>query len=160
MAGKLEKQLKKKHGFASPQQAAVLGLLRTHDQFQYRQARFFRQYDLTQPQYNILRILRGEGKPLPSLEIAARMITTVPGITRLIDKLESSQLVSRKRDRKDRRVWLVSLTSSGERLVHKLDDPVLAHESALCRGLTKSECMQLVGLLEKARDGLLSSEED
>lgn len=154
MAGKLEKQLKKRGSFESPQQAAVVGLLRTHDLFQYRLARFYREHDLTAAQYNILRILRGEGKPLPCLEIADRMIAAVPGVTRLIDKLEARKWVSRQRDSKDRRVWHVSLTKSGESLVAKLDKPHLEVEHSLCRGLTKADCLTLVDLLEKARSGM------
>ena len=158
MAGKLEKQLKKKHGFQSPQQAAVVGILRTADRFQYRKTQLFREYGITAPQYNILRILRGEGAPLPSLEVAARMITAVPGITRLIDRLEDAKLVSRERDSKDRRVWHVGLTKSGEKLVDKLNQPNLELESSLCRGLTVNQCRQLADLLEQARDGLQNLE--
>ena len=64
---------------------------------------------LTSPtQYNILRILRGEGKPLPILEIASRTITVVPGITGLIDRLERAGFVNRLRCQKDRRVIYVA----------------------------------------------------
>ena len=71
--------------------------MRTSDQLQIRFARLFREYGLTPSQYNILRILRGEGKPLPILEIASRTITVVPGITGLIDRLEQAGFVNRLR---------------------------------------------------------------
>jgi hypothetical protein len=64
-------------------------------------------------QYNILRILRGEGKPLPILEIASCTITVVPGITGLIDRLERAGFVHRLRCEKDRRVIYVALTDQG-----------------------------------------------
>ena len=68
-----------------------MNIVRTSDQLQIRFARLLREYGLTSPtQYNILRILRGEGKPLPILEIASRTITVVPGITGLIDRLEQA----------------------------------------------------------------------
>src|SRR6202049_1238819 len=85
---KLQHELKKKRPFESPEQEAALGILRTSDQLQIRFARLLREHGLTPPQYNVLRILRGEGKPLPILEIASRTITVVPGITGLIDRLE------------------------------------------------------------------------
>lgn len=151
MAGKLEQQLKKRRGFDSVQQTAVVGLLRTNDLFQYRFGQLFREFGLTQPQYNVLRILRGEGAPLPCLEIAARMITIVPAITSLIDKLEKRKLVARDRCTEDRRVWYVSLTAAGSKLLDEMDTPVMEMHSQLCKGLTGAECKQLVELLEKAR---------
>src|SRR5271163_1579309 len=94
---KLQHELKKKRPFASPQQEAALSVVRTSDQLQIRFARLFREHGLTSSQYNILRILRGEGKPLPILEIASRTITIVPGITGLIDRLEQAGFVNRLR---------------------------------------------------------------
>lgn len=72
--GQLQRELKKKRPFESPEQEAVLNILRTNDQFQNRFGRLFREYGLTPSQYNVLRILRGEGKPMPCLEIGERMI--------------------------------------------------------------------------------------
>src|ERR1700726_3210109 len=100
---KLQHELKKKRPFESPEQEAALSVLRTSDQLQIRFARLFREHGLTPSQYNILRILRGEGKPLPILEIASRTITIVPGITGLIDRLEKVGLVKRERCSEDRR---------------------------------------------------------
>src|SRR6516225_10189351 len=78
---KLQHELKKKRPFTSSAEEAILNIVRTSDQLQIRFARLLREYGLTSPtQYNILRILRGEGKPLPILEIASRTITVVPGI--------------------------------------------------------------------------------
>lgn len=138
-------------GFSTVQQAVVVGMLRTHDVFQYRMAQFFREYGLTQPQYNVLRILRGAGEPLPSLTVADRLITKVPAITSLIDKLEKRGLVARHRCTRDRRVWYVSLTDDGTALLKTLDRPVGDNHQVLCQGLSDRECEQLAILLEKAR---------
>src|SRR5258708_28388466 len=100
---RLQQELKKKRPFESPEQEAALNIVRTNDQLQIRFARLFREHGLTPSQYNILRILRGEGKPLPILEIADRTITVVPGITGLIDRLEEAGFVERRRCEKDRR---------------------------------------------------------
>ena len=77
--GDLQREIKKKRPFESTEQEAVLNLLRTCDCVQFRFARLFREFGLTSSQYNVLRILRGEGKPLPVLEVAERMVTAVPG---------------------------------------------------------------------------------
>src|ERR1700677_163317 len=108
-AGRLQRELKKKRPFESPEQEAMLNLVRTNDRFQFRFARLFREYGLTPSQYNVLRILRGEGKPLPILEIADRMVAAVPGITGLIDRLEALGFVARERSTEDRRVIFVAV---------------------------------------------------
>ena len=79
---KLQHELKKKRPFKSSEQEAALSVLRTSDQLQIRFARLLREHGLTPSQYNILRILRGEGQPLPILEIASR---TIEGNTALED---------------------------------------------------------------------------
>src|SRR5713101_1350706 len=112
---KLQQELKKKRPFESLEQEAALSVLRTSDQLQIRFARLFREHGLTPSQYNILRILRGEGKPLPILEIASRTITVVPGITGLIDRLELAGFVNRLRCEKDRRMIYVALTEKGSK---------------------------------------------
>ena len=99
---KLQHELKKKRPFESPEQEAALNIVRTSDQLQIRFARMLREHGLTPSQYNVLRILRGEGKPLAILEIASRTITVVPGITGLIDRLEKAGLVQRARCETDR----------------------------------------------------------
>src|SRR5688572_30165368 len=113
----LQQELKKKRPFELPEQEALLNLLRTADQLQIRFARLFRRFGLTPQQYNILRILRGEGRPLPILEIASRMITVVPGITGLIDRLETAGLVCRKRCDEDRRVVYVCISEKAVNLL-------------------------------------------
>src|SRR6202043_1958392 len=123
---KLQHELKKKQPFESPEQEAALSVLRTSDQLQIRFARLLREYGLTPSQYNILRILRGEGKPLPILEIASRTITVVPGITGLIDRLEQAGFVNRVRCDKDRRVIYVALTDHGNKTLAAVDEPLLA----------------------------------
>jgi DNA-binding MarR family transcriptional regulator len=148
---KLQGELKKKQPFESLEQEAMLNVVRTHDQFQICFARLFRQFDLTSSQYNILRILRGEGSPLPILEIADRMIAVVPGITGLIDRLEHAGWVQRERCEKDRRVVYVAATEKAHKVLNELDGPVLDLHRKLIGHLSKAELKELVRLLEKAR---------
>jgi DNA-binding MarR family transcriptional regulator len=147
----LQDEIKKKTPFDLPEQEAMLNLLRTADQLQIRFARLFRQYGLTPQQYNILRILRGEGNPLPILEIASRMITVVPGITGLIDRLETAELVARKRCCEDRRVIHVDITSKANALLNQIDEPLLGLHREMLGHLSSEELASLSQLLEKAR---------
>jgi DNA-binding MarR family transcriptional regulator len=106
---------------------------------------------LSHTQYNVLRILRGasrdaakrgerdgEDDGLPCGEIAARMITRDPDITRLLDRLEARGLVARSREKKDRRVVQARITSAGIQLLKKLDKPMdvpAAHQRQLLEHL-------------------------
>ena len=148
----LQGELKKRRPFESLEQEAILNVLRTNDQYQIRLARLFRPHGLTPSQYNILRILRGEGEPLPILEIANRTITVVPGITGLIDRLEQAGLVVRKRCQKDRRVVWVTLTEKGQKTLAALDEPLERLHKRLLGHLSKTESKELIRLLEKARE--------
>src|SRR5271166_5569364 len=116
-SGRLQKELKKRRPFDSPEQEATLSIARTADRFGICFTRLFREFGLTPSQYNVLRILRGEGKPLPCLEVAERLIATVPAITGLIDRLERMELVTRQRSTDDRRVVWVAITEAGLKLL-------------------------------------------
>lgn len=150
----LQHELKRKKPFDRPEQEAILNIMKTSDQLQNRYGRLFRQFDLTSSQYNVLRILRGEGQPLPSLEIANRMIQVVPAITGLIDRLEKRGLVVRRRCEEDRRVVFVEITEAGISLVEQLDRPVQELETELFGHLQERELKQLTRLLEKARTSM------
>jgi DNA-binding MarR family transcriptional regulator len=158
MSTRLQQELKKKQPFNVPSQAAALGLVRTNDRLQIQFARLFRQYGLTPSQYNVLRILRGEGAPLPILEIAERTVTVVPGITGLIDRLEAAGLVSRERSSEDRRVIYVALTDKATKLLAKIDRPLVELHERLMGHLSKTELNDLIRLLDKVRAGLPADE--
>ncbi len=147
----LARELRKRKPFELLEQEVYLNLVRTSDQLQIHFARLFRVHGITVQQYNILRILRGERQPLPILEIAERMVTVVPGITGLIDRLEEAGLVERKRCDRDRRVIYVEVTSKGLKILDNLDKPVLALHRKLLGHMTRTELKELIRLLEKAR---------
>jgi DNA-binding MarR family transcriptional regulator len=151
---KLQHELKKKRPFESPEQEAAVSLMRTADRLQIRFARLLREHGLTPSQYNVLRILRGEGRPLPILEIASRTITVVPGITGLIDRLEQAGFVNRLRCEKDRRVIYVALTDGGAKTLADLDEPFVALHRKLLGHLTQAELKEFIRLLEKVREPL------
>ena len=125
---KLQHELKKKRPFESPEEEAALS------------------------------ILRGEGKPLPILEIASRTITVVPGITGLIDRLERAGFVHRLRCEKDRRVIYVALTDQGTKTLAELDEPLLTLHRKLMGHLSHGDLKDLIRLLEKLRAPWTASE--
>ena len=159
-ATRLQQELKKRHPFRSPAQEAILNILRTSDLLGNRLGRLFRAHGLTSSQYNVLRILRGEGRPLPSLEIAERMIQVVPAITGLIDRLETQGLVVRRRCDEDRRVVRVAITDKALGILKRLDKPLHEMHRSLVGHLTRGELAQLSRLLEKARRGPQLDEAD
>jgi DNA-binding MarR family transcriptional regulator len=151
MTTTLQREIKKRRPFELAEQEALLNILRTADQLQIRFARLFRKFGLTPQQYNILRILRGEGRALPILEIAARMITVVPGITGLIDRLESASLVERKRCDQDRRVIYVAIAPRALEILSEIDEPLSNLHKQTLGHMTAEELATLIRLLEKAR---------
>ena len=154
MGSKLQRELKKRGPFASLEQEVILNIARTADQVLVRAERLFREFALTGPQYNILRILRGEGKPLPMLEIASRTVQVVPGITGLVDRLEAAGFVRRQRSTEDRRVIFVAITDKALEVLARLDGPLVAREKQLIGVLSHAEQRELIRLLEKMRDHL------
>ena len=153
-AGRLQHELKKKRPFASLDQEVLLNILRTNDQLQIRLERLFRQFGLTTSQYNVLRILRGEGSSLPITEIGARTITVVPGMTGLIDRLERAGMVRRDRSAEDRRVIYVEITPKALDVLAKLDKPLMELHAQMVGGLNDTEKRDIVRLMEKLRSSL------
>lgn len=154
MAPALQDELKKRNPFDSVEQEATLAIMRTSDLLENRLARLLRESGLTPTQYNVLRILRGEGKPLPCLEVAERMIQIAPAITRVVDQLLDRRLITKKQSTEDRRVYLIDLTPKAKRLLHQLDQPVLDLHAALLAGVPRTDLNSLVRILRAARDGI------
>ena len=105
---------------------AYLNVVRVHEMLAAEFAELFREHGITQPQFNVLRILRGAGKAGATCRtIGDELLNRVPDVTRLIDRMESAGLVVRERSDTDRRVVRVRLTPKGRRLCDSLDEPVL-----------------------------------
>lgn len=107
-----------------PEEALFVELVRTADRLSRAPAQLLREHDLSPAPYNVLRILRGAPDGLLCGEIAARMITREPDITRLLDRLEKRGLTQRCREEQDRRRVLVRITPAGLALLARLDAPV------------------------------------
>jgi DNA-binding MarR family transcriptional regulator len=139
---------------ASPEEAAFLDLFRTCDLLSRGPAQVLKTEDLSPTQYNVLRILRGEPTGLPCGEIAGRMITRDPDITRLLDRLEKRGLISRWRETRDRRVVLTRIAPEGIELLARLDEPIhQAHRKQLGH-LGRERLNSLARLLAATRSEL------
>ncbi len=143
------KETKKPRG--TPEEAAFLDLLRTCDLLSRGPAQFLKSEDLSPTQYNVLRILRGAPAGLPCGEIANRMITRDPDITRLLDRLEKRQLISRCRETKDRRMVVARITPQGLKLLARLDEPIQEMHRKQLGHLGPARLNKLQDLLVAAR---------
>lgn len=148
----LQREIRQRRPFPSVAQEGVVSVIRTSDLLRRRMALLVEPHGITVQQFNVLRILRGGGPDgLPTLEVGARMIEETPGITRLLDRLESKGLVRRQRCPKDRRQHLCWITQEGLDLLAALDEPVVKHSRAMLSGLTREEQTDLLRLLERVR---------
>ncbi|MCS7024259.1 MAG: MarR family transcriptional regulator [Bryobacteraceae bacterium] len=154
MTGKLARSIRQAKPFQSLEEEAYLNLLRAADVLLRREALLLSRYQMTHAQYNVLRILRGAGAAgLPCGEIASRMITHDPDITRLLDRLERRGYVQRSRESSDRRVVIAKITPAGLDLLSQLDAPVSALHRRNLAMLSPAELRQLIELLERATEG-------
>ena len=154
MSPTLRQELKKRDGFDSVEQEAALAIMRTSDLLENRLARLLRQHGLTLSQYNVLRIVRGEGRPLPCLEIADRMIQVAPAITRVVDQLQKLKLITKTQSSSDRRVFEVDITPAAKTRLRKIDAPLLELHATLLQGVSKPDLRKLIRSLEAARAGI------
>jgi DNA-binding MarR family transcriptional regulator len=149
---KLNQELKQQKPFPSVHEEAILSIVRTADLLIVPMNEVLRSANLSQSQYNILRILRGAGADgLACGEISERMVRRDPDLTRLLDKLEARGLVSRARGTTDRRVVRASISESGLQLLASLDEPVQASIQRVLGHVSKDKLSTLVAILEEVR---------
>jgi DNA-binding MarR family transcriptional regulator len=134
---------------AAEQLAAFVGVMRLQDQLNREVANFLKPFQLTGPQYNVLRILRGAGeKGLSCRQIGRRMLTRVPDITRLVDRLEKAGMAERIAHPDDRRVVLVRVTATALKLLTQLDPSTRTLLQDQFAALRDSEIGELRRLIE------------
>jgi DNA-binding MarR family transcriptional regulator len=145
-------QAEKKRGRAGcPEEATFLDMLRTTDMLSRGLIQVLKSEELSATQYNVLRILRGAPEGLPCGEIASRMITRDPDVTRLLDRLEKRSLISRRRETTDRRTVMAQITADGSKLLARLDEPVKAGHRRQLGHLGPKRLQTLSELLRVAR---------
>ena len=154
MSPTLKEDLKQRKAFTSPQQEAFLNVLRTSSRLTDDLEDLLRPYGISATQYNVLRILRGsDADGLCRNELRDRMLTRMPDMTRLLDRMEDAGWVTRSREREDRRMVLTRISTAGQALLTELDDPVNElHRRQLDR-LTDDQLRSLIDLLTLAREG-------
>jgi DNA-binding MarR family transcriptional regulator len=147
-------ELQQSRPFRSESQEATIALLRTASVIGRRMARVVEPHGLSLAQYNVLRILRGAGeKGLPTLAIRDRMIEEGSTVTRLLDKLEASGLVTRDRNRPDRRQVQCWITEAGLTLLATIDPLIDAADTATFAMLDSASRRKFIDTLAQVRVG-------
>ena len=153
MPSRLQAEIKQNKPFVSLEQEAVLGLLRTAAIVDHANDEALRPYGLTGTQFNVLRILKGASPDgLCGREIGERMINRVPDVPRLLDRLEKAELISRLRDREDRRHVTARITDKGRQLLEEighLSNPI----EGWFKRLSSDQLRALIAALDVIREG-------
>jgi DNA-binding MarR family transcriptional regulator len=138
--------------FDSLEQEAFLNLWRTYDRLKVHEEGLFARYHLTPQQYNALRLLRAEHpRPIRTLDLAGRLVSRAPDITRLVDKLEERGLITRDRPLNNRRVVRLAISEAGIGLLRELETPIRECHARQLGHLSAKQLHELVALLHAAR---------
>jgi DNA-binding MarR family transcriptional regulator len=138
--------------FSSLEEEAFLNLIQTADSLSRRVEALFKPGGLSSTQFNVLRILRAAGEDgLACGRICEQMITRDPDMTRLLDRLEKRQLISRNRDGVDRRIVRARITLAAMELLATLDGPLAEMHRRQLRHMNHDRLRGLIALLEQAR---------
>lgn len=130
---------------------SIVNLLYTNNWIHQQQLIMFKPFGITTPQFNILRILRGQyPNPVTVNLLIERMLDKSSNASRIVDKLEAKGLVVRKQCANDRRAVDVVISEEGLSLLEQLDAKMLEWEDKICN-LSPQECIQLNELLNKFR---------
>ena len=139
--------------FDSLEQEVFLNLWRTYDRLRIQEDELFGRFDLTPQQYNVLRLLRAvHPEAIPTLTLAARLVSRAPDITRMLDKLEEHRLVARDRLAANRRVVEIAITKHGLDLLDEMATEVQAMHKRQLGHLNLAEQHELTALLKRIRE--------
>jgi len=138
--------------FASRSEEAAVRLMRAAGMVQVRLARLLKHYGLSPATYDILRVLADAGGACASRDIARRIATAAPDLTRLLQRLEKAGYIERSRDTTDRRVISVRLTDAGRELLDRTAGPIASLHKQIMGRLKKGERKALVAALRQLED--------
>ncbi len=154
MASQLQQELKQRKPFASLREEILLSLARTSALLSHTFEQALKQRGISGTQYNVLRILRGAGpEGLCRYEIGDRLVAPVPDVSRLLDRMESTGLITRERALTDRRLVVACITRKGLELLQSLDAPSAELIEMQMPHMTEAQLLALRDLLELARQG-------
>ena len=155
MSSRLQAEIKQTKPFPRRSSEALLSVLRTAALLQYEVNEVLRPYGITELQYNVLRILRGAGpKGWCGREIADRLISKVPDVSRVLDRMEGMKLLRRERDTTDRRHVAARITPRGLRLLDEATPKLDAFERERFGHLDAERLQHLIDGLADVRDAL------
>ncbi|MCS3798098.1 MarR family winged helix-turn-helix transcriptional regulator [Niastella sp. OAS944] len=137
--------------FRNEYHKTVVNLIFTYNWITEKTKQFFEKGDITSQQYNILRILRGAGKPLSTLQIRQRMLDKMSDTSRIVDRLVKKELVQKVICKTDRRLVDVTITDTGMQLLDRLDSYNEQMDSML-GNLSEEDAKMLNQLLDKIRN--------
>jgi DNA-binding MarR family transcriptional regulator len=138
--------------FDSPEQEIFLNLWRTYDRLRAFEDQLFGQFELTAQQYNLLRLLKAaHPETVPTLMLAARLVSRAPDITRMLDKLEERNLIARERPDDNRRMVRVAIKPAGLKLLADIAGPLRECHARQLGHLSRADLEQLGKLLRAAR---------
>ena len=145
----LEQDINQKN-FRNELQKSVINLIYTYNWVTEKMKPFFDEVDITSQQFNILRILRGAGKPISTLQIRQRMLDKMSDTSRIVDRLVAKDLVKKTVCKEDKRLVDVSITDKGKKLLEKIDK-IEPDMDALVSNISEGEAKTLNSLLDKLR---------
>jgi len=152
MPSRLESEIKQSRPFARKSEEALVSIMRTAAVLDHVFQDALREFGLTPTQYNVLRILRGAGKEgLCGREIGERLISRVPDVSRLLDRMEDQGLMTRERDPEDRRHVTARATSKGLKLLVEVEPTLRSVEERFCGALSADALTDLIATLDAVR---------
>lgn len=148
----LQQELGASPPFQVLEQEVYINLVRTHALLSDEVGELFKQYQLSQPLYNVLKVVARAGSVgMASQSIAQYMVARDPDITRLVDRLEKDRLLERERDERDRRIVRVRIAQSGLDLIQQLDPLIWELHRQQLGHLSQQQLELLTQLLVEAR---------
>jgi DNA-binding MarR family transcriptional regulator len=155
MASRLQAEIKQNKPFPRRSSEALLSVMRTAALLEHRVNEILRPFGITELQYNVLRILRGAGpEGWCGREISERLVSKVPDVSRLLDRMESMQLIRRDRDATDRRHVTARITPQGLRMLDETTPELDAFERDRFGHLDAERWQQIIDGLADVRAAL------
>jgi MarR family 2-MHQ and catechol resistance regulon transcriptional repressor len=149
---KLQDELGLKAPFQDMRHETVLNLVRTATLLSARATQLFRQFDLTEAQFNVLFALKFSQAAITQAELGKRLVVTRASITSVLDKLESKGLVKRIDVPENRRIHHVELTEAGRKLVNDVEPLYRKEVREVLGDLADAECHTLIDMTERVRE--------
>jgi DNA-binding MarR family transcriptional regulator len=129
---KLEEEIKQTKPFKSELQKLVLNISVTSSWLNSIFVEKLKPYDISPPQYNVLRILKGKHpEGYCNQDITQRMIDKSSNATRIVDKLVTKKLANRTEDKFDRRSVNIKITDKGLKLLAEIEKTPFSNNTSL-----------------------------